>query len=265
MIAHLAFVLTLIMIIFLVICLVVIGVSYAKTRKRSNNYFDKQDLELRYFIQKQVDYNQQVIGYECLLRQHNQDDTWSLPKAMDEMPLQRVIFLLEETFKSLPEEKITLSINLSYEQIMSPEFNYFVRWAISKIEPMQLAVELHIDRKRARVREYQFKRKIETAKAYGMQFAIDNVGSKLSNLKNIEPLLSEVDILKCSMRSFRKDDPAVWLDLNLQFWNKLAKDHNIQLVLMGVEDEQDEALAEQLKINWRQGYLFGKPMGTGKL
>jgi len=51
-IAHLAFVLTLIMIVFLAICLVVIGVSYAKTRKRSNNYFDKQDLELRYFIQK---------------------------------------------------------------------------------------------------------------------------------------------------------------------------------------------------------------------
>jgi len=68
-----------------------------------------------------------------------------------------------------------------------------------------------------------------------------------------------VDSLKCSMRSFRKEDPNEWLDLNLQFWNRLAQRNHIELILMGVENEQDQQLAEQLQIRTRQGYLFGRP------
>ena len=102
---------------------------------------ENQAIELRYFIQKQVDFHGQTTGYECLLRQHNPDGSWSLPQQLASLPLQRVIFLLEDTFKVLPSKEITLSINLEYDQIVSPEFHYFVRWVISKITPMTLAVE----------------------------------------------------------------------------------------------------------------------------
>ena len=61
------------------------------------------------------------------------------------------------------------------------------------------------------------------------------------------------------MSSFRKETPDEWLDLNLQFWNKLAQEHQIELVLVGVENEDDQALADQLKIEVRQGFSFGKP------
>lgn len=94
---------------------------------------------------------------------------------------------------------------------------------------------------------------------YGMQFSVNNVGSELNDLKSIEWLLPEVDILKASMRSFRKEDPHEWLDLNLQFWNRLARENHIKLVLVGIENATDQALAEQLQIDARQGYLFGKP------
>lgn len=93
-----------------------------------------------------------------------------------------------------------------------------------------------------------------------MRFDIDNVGSTLDSLKNIQWLLPQVDSLKCSMRSFRKADASVWLDLNLQFWNRLSQDNHIQLILMGVEDAADEQLAEQLKIPVRQGCRFGRPI-----
>ena len=93
-----------------------------------------------------------------------------------------------------------------------------------------------------------------------MQFGIDNVGSSLNNLKNIEWILPEVDSLKCSMRSFRKTDPNEWLDLNLQFWNRLSQQNHIELILMGIENEADQQLADQLKIKTRQGYLFSRPV-----
>jgi len=242
-----------------VILVITVAVYFWYSRKNSNNYLENKEIELRYFIQKQVDFRGQTTGYECLLRQHNDDGSWSLPQKLDSLPLQRVIFLLEDTFKALPREDITLSINLEYDQILSPDFHYFVRWAISKITPMNLAVEYTANGQEGRLNRRLFLKRIRNGRAYGMRFDVDNVGSSLENLKNVKWLLPQVDSLKCSMRSFRKEDPSVWLDLNLQYWNRLSQENHIQLILMGVEDEADEQLAEQLKIRVRQGYRFGRP------
>lgn len=233
---------------------------YWYSRKNSNNYLENNAIELRYFIQKQVDYRGHTTGYECLLRQHNADDTWTLPPKLDSLPLQRVIFLLEDTFKALPKEPITLSINLEYDQIISPEFHYFVRWAISKIEPMRLAIEYTPRYQPYHINRWLFRRRVREARRYGMLFSIDNVGAELSNLQRIRWFLKDIDILKCSMKSFRKTDSSQWLDLNLQSWNRLSKRYHIELALTGIENEADEQLAQQLKIAIRQGYHFGHPV-----
>ncbi|NLR12965.1 EAL domain-containing protein, partial [Lactobacillus sp. ZJLC29-4] len=59
-----------------VVVILTILIYYWYSRKNSNNYLENDDLELRYFIQKQVDYRGQTTGYECLLRQHHADGTW---------------------------------------------------------------------------------------------------------------------------------------------------------------------------------------------
>ncbi|KRO00358.1 diguanylate cyclase phosphodiesterase domain-containing protein [Companilactobacillus kimchiensis] len=243
----------------IIIAAVTIVIFYWRSRKSNNNYLENKELKLRYFIQKQVDYTGKTIGYECLLRQQNTDATWSLPSNLDSLPLQRIVFLLENTFKALPSEPITLSINLEYNQIISSDFQYFVRWAISKIEPMKLSIEYTTGNTARFPNRRLFEKRIREAQRYNMQFGIDNVGSDLKSLKDIEWMLPFVDNIKCSMRDFRKDDPNVWLDLNLQSWNKISQDNNINLILMGIEDENDAALAKQLNIKTRQGYLFGHP------
>jgi len=248
-----------IVIITILVSITTITVYYWYSRKSNNNYLENQEFKLRYFIQKQVDYTGKTIGYECLLRQQNPDATWSLPKNLDSLPLQRVVFLLEDTFKSLPTEPITLSINLEYNQIISTDFQYFVRWAISKIEPMKLSIEYTSSNQTKFLNHYLFEKRIKEARRYGMQFGIDNVDSTLKSLKDIEWMLPFVDNIKCSMRAFRKNDPNIWLDLNLQSWNKISKENNINLILMGIEDDKDMALAEQLNIKTRQDYLFGHP------
>ncbi|GEL15972.1 EAL domain-containing protein [Pediococcus cellicola] len=253
-------ILLIISVLTIVVFVIIIVFYYYNSRKRSNNYLAKKQVELRYFIQKQVDYHGELIGYECLLRQHQADGTWKLPTGLETLPLQRVISLLEDTFKSLPEIPITLSINLEYEQIVSDEFDYFVRWAISNIEPMKLNVEYTTGRNNQNLHKRKFRRHIQNGRHYGMHFSIDNVGSKLTDLSRIEWMLPVTDTLKCSMRSFRKTDPSEWLDLNLQFWNRLTQERHINLVLTGIENAEDEALAKQLKIEIRQGYLFGHPI-----
>lgn len=237
----------------------IIGGYYWWTRNKGSDYLRNDEIPLRYFIQKQVDRKGNTIGYECLLRTQNEAGQWVLPRDFESLPLQRVISLLETTFQSLADEHVTLSIKLTYNQIMSPAFEYFVRWAIAKIEPLNLAIELSIHEMNRLTNRRLFKRRIQIGRSYGVQFTINNVGSSLNDLKHIGWLLSEIDVLKASMSSFRKKDPNEWLDLNLQFWNKLAQENEIKLVLVGIENEADEALAEQLRIDARQGYLFGKP------
>lgn len=247
-------------ILLLVLSAVIIGIYFYHSRRRSNNYLGKKELELRYFIQKQVDHTGALIGYECLLRQHQPDGSWQLPKQLDTLPLQHVIFLLESTFKSLPTEPIQLSINLSYEQIISPEFDYFVRWAISKITPMKLAVELNVLPNEHYAHKKHFLSCIQRGQTYGMLFEIDHVGADNADLSSIEWMMPVINTLKCSMRSFRKKDRSEWLDLNLQFWHRFALEKHIDLVLTGIENDEDEALAEQLHIDLRQGYRFGRPV-----
>lgn len=238
----------------------IIGLYFYHSRQRSNNYLGKKELKLRYFIQKQVDHTGALTGYECLLRQQQPDGSWQLPQQLETLPLQRVIFLLETTFKSLPTEAIQLSINLSYQQIISPEFDYFVRWAVSKITPMRLAVELNVIPNEHYYHKNHFLACIRRGRQYGMQFEIDHIGADNEDLNSIEWMMPVIDTLKCSMRSFRKKDRSQWLDLNLQFWNHFATEKHINLVLTGIENDEDEALAEQLHIDLRQGYRFGRPI-----
>jgi len=207
-----------------VIVVLTIIIYYWYSRKNSNNYLENDEIELRYFIQKQVDFRGQTTGYECLLRQHEWDDSWSLPQNLDSLPLQRVIFLLTDTFKALPEEPITLCINLEYDQIISPDFRYFVRWALSRIAPMKLAVEFTATANQPKYKRWLFRQRIREARQYGMHFGIDNVGSSLNNMKSIEWILPEVDSLKCSMRSFRKTDPNEWLDQPAVLESTLSKE-----------------------------------------
>lgn len=249
--------LTEIAIAFLGLSVTTVGIVFLRTRQRTN--YDNRPL--RYFIQQQVDYQHRVVGYECLLRQRNQAGEWVLPKDLAHVPLQRVITLLAETFDHLPDSdsELYLSINLSREQIMSPEFDYFVRWAVSRITPFHLAIEFHANRRPFWLQRRRFRQKVAMARTAEAKFVVDNVGSDKQELRRISWLLPVIDTIKCPMAQFRKPDPTIWLDLNLQFWHRLTQEHQIELILTGIESEQDEALATQLKIKLRQGYLFDHP------
>lgn len=259
MLLNLLYTLTVIFILICVISLILITVFYYQTRKRTARYYDNSNLQLHYFIQKQVDSQNNVIGYECLLRQRDSDGTWRLPPDLQGMPLQYSLKLLEETFNELPNEPYQLSINLSHEQIASHEFPLFVRWAVSKIEPMTLIVDYRPKANLTWIQKQRFLHNIKLAKSANMKLAIDNVDTTIKTLKTMKYLIPVSSIIKCPVADFRKEDGSQWLELNLQFWNNLAKNHHLELILTGIETPADEALAKQLQIKFRQGYLIGRP------
>lgn len=217
----------------------------------------------RYFMEPQVNAASRVVGYECLLRQRTAAGTWAAaPATLPALPLTQVRTLLGPTLAQLPEAPIALALNLPTEQIASPDFLPFVRWARRAIAPLYLVIDYRSPGIPSHRRQRQFRQQVRLAQDEGCRFAADNVGSDLCALKNIEWLLPVVDILKCSVAAFRKDDPSIWLDLNLGFWNRLAKERQIDLILTGVETDEDAALAKELKIQFRQGKLVGEAVAV---
>lgn len=79
-------------IITIAVFLITVMSYYYRSRQKTNNYLGKQELELRYFIQRQVDYQGKLTGYECLLRERDADGHWRLPQNLETLPLQKVIF-----------------------------------------------------------------------------------------------------------------------------------------------------------------------------
>ncbi|MCS6105615.1 EAL domain-containing protein, partial [Clostridium botulinum] len=43
------------------------------------------------------------------------------------------------------------------------------------------------------------------------------------------------------------------------FWRDICRKENIRFILEGIEDEKDDKLADNLGIDLRQGYFYGKP------
>lgn len=93
---------------------------------------------------------------------------------------------MEETSDALPLEPYNLSINLDYNQIMSRDFLYFVRWSVTRINSMTLTVEYTPKNNQSHINQLQLARQLKAARAFGMKFAIDNVDSSLTSLKKID-------------------------------------------------------------------------------
>ncbi|MBM7543771.1 EAL domain-containing protein (putative c-di-GMP-specific phosphodiesterase class I) [Weissella beninensis] len=230
---------------------------YWRKRITKVDIIDDENILLRYFVQPQFNNFGDLIGYECLIREKNDKNEWKLPIDFNHLSLKKSIILLEDILDKLPNNAVNISINLQYSQLISANFRYFIRWAIAKVSTRNLIIECSVDEL---VKNIKLERNIKLGKEYGMQLAINNLNSSYGSLAKIEWLLPEIDILKVSIKYFKKANEDDWLDLNLGFWTKFAKQKNIRLILVGIETAEDKDLAEKLRINLRQGYFFGKPI-----
>ncbi len=264
MLHHVAGELLIVIIIILAVAVVTVSLYVFHSRRRKTNYLGDPDTDLRYFIQKQVDFNDHVVGYECLLRQRNADGSWTLPIQMEQLPLQRIVVLLKQTFQTLPAQEIKLAINLSYSQIVSADFMYFVRWAVSTITPMDLVVEYDaIHRSEFSINRKRLLRRVHQARKLGMIFLLDNFSLTDAEVTRIAWLLPEVDIVKVSAGEFRQAETQAWSQLNLKTWADVSTKYNLQIMMTEVENKADQHLADQLGVGLRQGYHFGHLTNTG--
>ena len=95
---------------------------------------------------------------------------------------------------------------------------------------------------------------------YGIQFAMDDFGSGYSNIARFITLPFSVAKLDKSLLEESKN-VVLFFDAAISLFKNL----NIPIVIEGVEQEKQLALAKEKKIDYIQGYYFSKPLKESDL
>jgi len=221
-----------------------------------NKIFKESTGMYRFFVQPQINQDDhQVFGYEVLLRKQ-QNDTWVLPKNFTEISVEEQAKLLEQTAASLHTAVTNqvLAFNLNNQQLRDPLTLGTIIALKKRINPAALTIELTEAPTLEEVKGFSI-----ALHQYGIGLVLDDVGTGSNTYNNIVHLLPFVDQIKFAMQNLRMNGDADKIPASLAFWAKIAHEYRLQLILEGVEDSHDQALAKQFGVTLHQGYLYGKP------
>lgn len=205
---------------------------------------------------------QKVEKYECLLRMREEDGTLVSPHKF--LPIAKKIRLYPQitrimveksfaTFESLPHE---FSINLSYEDLSSPETVAFIYQMLQRYDITNQVffeiLESESIANYAMVLDF-----ITTVKKMGCRIAIDDFGSGYSNFEHL--LRLQVDMIKIDgslVRNIDKDPNAlIVMEGIVNFAHRLQ----LQTVAEFVHADVIFAKAAEIGVDYAQGYYIGAP------
>ncbi|WP_054650812.1 EAL domain-containing protein [Lacticaseibacillus pantheris] len=213
----------------------------------------------RYFIQPQLDkINHTLIGYELLMKQYVHDG-WRPPRSFASIPAHTIAEVLVETTAKLALKIGSVSVNLNRTQLLNPEINRSLIQAQNFLRPLRLNVELTEEKEDAPVTMAQMRPMLEAYVERGMQVCLDDVGSGENQLDHVRQLVPYASEIKFALQNFDGglDDPD--MRARVVFWRDFARARGLRFILEGVEDARDDAIVDELGVNLRQGYFYGKP------
>ncbi|WPC16791.1 EAL domain-containing protein [Pediococcus inopinatus] len=213
----------------------------------------------RYFIQPQLNkMNNSLIGYELLIRKHS-DNGWQVPKLFSEIPAPVIADMLAETTAKLVLKIGSVSVNLNRTQMMNKQINAALIKAQDQLRPLKLNVELTEEPGDEAITnadlEPMFKRFIQR----GMEICLDDVGTGDNQINEIEALFPYVSEIKFALQNFKESFQDPKIQAKVVYWRDIARKENLRFILEGIEDDTDDQLADDLEIDLRQGYYYGKP------
>ena len=236
--------------------------------------WNEKQFELHY--QVQVDGRRKPVGAEVLIRwNHPQkgmiapDEFITLAEDIGLIP-HLGAWVLETACAQLHEWKndpvmctVSLSVNVSAKQFLDPDFVNEVIAIIRKyqVEPMMLMLELTESAILSNVDEAV--NKMQELKEFGVRFSLDDFGTGYSSLSHLKRLpLDQVKIDKLFTRNIAHDKGDIVMvnaivDMGMNF--------GLEVIAEGVETEEQFGLLKRYGCSQFQGYLFGKPVGPGRL
>jgi len=211
-----------------------------------------------------------VVGCEALLRWPHNSQEWISPAEF--IPIAERAGLIEDITTWTVDEacrtaaswgvdyglNIRVSVNISAEELASPEFLHYVTKFIAKAKLPAEFLEIEIT-ETALMRDVAMAtRNLEKVRAMGATIAIDDFGTgqaSLAYLKNFP-----IDRLKID-QSFVKDAPSNKTDREIIVSIvKLAHSLGVEVIAEGAEEEEHIKLLESLGCDEVQGFYIARPI-----
>jgi diguanylate cyclase (GGDEF)-like protein len=227
--------------------------------------------EFELFFQPQVDAVDRTLkGAEALLRWHNSRGKMVAP--MNFIPLLEETKLIipvgkwvfEEAVKVCKEWQallpdITMSINVSYEQLKDVTFKEFVQDCMARYNIIPKSITLELTES-CIVSDWEFvNQEFDFFRQQGVNIAMDDFGtgySSLSYLKNLS-----TDIVKIDREFVKKILQNDFDKMLIEYTVKLCHSVGMTVCIEGVEEKEEyQLLIDQCKADTIQGYLFGRPV-----
>ncbi|MFC6259464.1 EAL domain-containing protein [Levilactobacillus fujinensis] len=213
----------------------------------------------RYFLQPQLDVsNNSLIGYELLIRQQV-DGKWVLPHNFASIPIDVQADLIDRTAKKLALKIGSVSFNVNQSQFIDPTIANAIIAAQQHIYPVNLVLEVTEEVTDEKISNQQIIDQVHFFDEHVIQLSLDDVGTGVNTYDHLEPILPYASEIKFAMQNFRQEKRESEIPEALAFWDKIAKQYKLRLILEGVENEEEHEMANRLEIDLRQGWFYGKP------
>ncbi|MGX5202677.1 sensor domain-containing phosphodiesterase [Aliikangiella sp. IMCC44632] len=221
-------------------------------------------------------FNNNVVGVEALIR-------WKHPTLgyigpVDFIPIAEETGLIQELGESIvsmackglqqfsqhPEtQHLYVNINISAMQILSRTLDTFIRQKITEfqVDPAKLNAEIT---ESILVEDFKAATQfVQELKSIGMKVILDDFGTGYSSLSYLHQF--PFDLIKLDrsfIQSSHENQSKVTLIESIGF---LATNLGMEIVVEGIETEQQMSLSQNLNCRFGQGYLFSKPIPSNKL
>ncbi|MFR4967779.1 EAL domain-containing protein [Lactobacillus kalixensis] len=257
-------ILVIIFLVFTAICIFFCIEAYVRYKRKIGIDEDKDyHQKYQYFGQTIYDKSNHPTGYELLLREYSaQDNKWQLPYGVENFPLNRAAEAIEAQAKLFDNSIKMLAINMTVSQLLDYRSENFLNWVQGIVPDKLIVVEL--DARDVLQSNWWKKRrliqilKILDRKYTDIEISIEGVDSSTFCYKKIDMFLPLISDIKFDAAAFNKSENH-WIDVTLGQWKQKLKKYDLNIVLGKVETQNQDDLAKQLKIDYRQGYLYQKP------
>ncbi|MGL5916564.1 MAG: EAL domain-containing protein, partial [Culicoidibacterales bacterium] len=226
--------------------------------------------EIELFYQPQYTCQNKLIGFEGLFRWPNnnfpQYNVGQIIGFIEKTPMihQLGAYVLEKAMKFAYEinqnrtELLTVGVNLSAYQIMSPNFVEIIETFIEKyqIKPGMLDLEIT---ETSLMEDFETNIvKFKHLKSLGFKISLDDFGTGYSSLNYLANLpLSTVKIDQSFIRQLSQQTRYQTL---VRLIIDAAHSLDLEVIAEGVETQAELEILENLHADYIQGYYFSKPL-----
>jgi len=227
--------------------------------------------ELRLVYQPKVTVrDQQVVGFEALLRWHNLQLGEVAPAEFVQIAERTGLILpigawaLEEACRQAADWRarlghpVKIAVNLSPRQFHQKSLVGTIRRCLAQYDVDGGCIELEITETALMSREQEVDALMREIRALGVDLAIDDFGTGYSSLAYLKRFpVSRLKVDRAFVRDLGRDEDSAAIARSIV---NLARGLKLKVVAEGVETEAQLAVLREMACDEYQGFLFSRPL-----